>query len=443
MIEARILIIDDDQDTRETLKMVLDEDGYLCDLAPSATVGLEKLGEERYDVVLCDVCMAGMDGFELLDRVRARQPTIPVIMVTGSGKIHDAVDAIKRGAFHYLIKPYDLADLRLTIREAIGDRRRLGGLGPRLATTRPEPAVELVGDGPAMRRLRDSITLVAASSAPVLVVGEIGTGKSLVARAILESSPRHAGPFVSVNLTAIPDEHIEGEIFGHVPGRSKGGEPAHRGSLTEATEGTLLLREIGDMPLDLQAKLLRVLQSGEVHPIGSDRAHSVNVRVIATTHCDLVALVREKRFREDLYYRLNVLPVSVPALRDRREDIPALAAHFLTRARERSPASPVRSISPMALALLAEAPWPGNVRELASIVERLVVFGREEVVAPSQLTFLQQADPSHARPQTLRRVTEAYTEQVLAQTGGNKQRAAEILDVDPSTLYRWQRSRKG
>lgn len=444
MIEARVLIIDDDQDTREALQTLLYQDGYAIELAASAELGLSLLERTSVDLVLCDVCMDGMSGFELLDLVRARQPTVPVILLTGAGKIHDAVDAIKRGAFQYLLKPYDVHDLRLKIREAIGDRRRLEGRGPPLSTTRSGPAVELSGNGPSMQKLRDAIALVAASDAPVLVVGETGTGKALVARAILEGGLLRGQPFVAVNITAIPGEQIEGEIFGHVPGASSGNAIGRKGSLTEATGGTLLLREIGDMPLDLQAKLLRVLLSGEVFPVGSDHAHSVSVRVIATTHADLLALVREKRFREDLYYRLNVLSVSVPALRERREDIPELVARFLTEARTRSPGSPVRALSPEAMARLVAAPWPGNVRELRGTIERLVVFGRKEIIDPTEISILGSAAQSASplEPKTLRRMTEAYTEQVLAQTGGNKQRAAEILDVDPSTLYRWQRARR-
>jgi two-component system response regulator HydG len=299
-----------------------------------------------------------------------------------------------------------------------------------------------------MRALQTSIDFVARSSAPVLVTGETGSGKELVARAIHERSARRERPFVAVNMSAIPQELLEAELFGHVRGAFTGAAQARKGLFTEADRGTLLLDEIGDMSLDLQVKLLRVLQSGDVRPVGSDRAHHVDVRVIAATHRDLPALVKAGRFREDLYFRLDVLPVFVPPLRDRREDIPALAAYFLAQASERAPESPVRSIGPDALRMLSEAPWPGNVRELASSIERAVVFGIDSMIDSNQLSVIRNGPttpawpfPSNA-PWTLRRLSRAYAEWVLAEAGGNKERAAEILGIDLSTLYRWQRAEK-
>jgi two-component system response regulator HydG len=303
-----------------------------------------------------------------------------------------------------------------------------------------------------MRRLQQIIELTAASSAPVLVTGESGAGKELVARAVHARSARRAHPFVAVNTAAIPADLLEAEILGHARGGFTGATQARKGLVTEASGGTLLLDEVGDMPLALQAKLLRVLQFGEVRPVGSDRVHLVDVRVIAATHRDLRALVRERKFREDLYFRLNVLPIVVPPLRERREDIPALAAYLLAEARRRSPGSPVRAFEPSALEVLAAAPWRGNVRELASVIERLVVFERDERIEARHLASL--ADRVSEPPSlpltsvpaeslcTLRRLTQAYTEQVLAKTGGDKQRAAEILGVDLSTLYRWERAKQ-
>jgi two-component system response regulator HydG len=297
-----------------------------------------------------------------------------------------------------------------------------------------------------MRTLQTAIDFVARSSAPVLVTGETGAGKELVARAIHARSSRCGRPFVAVNMSAIPEDLLEAELFGHVRGAFTGAAQPRKGLFTEADGGTLLLDEIGDMSLALQVKLLRVLQSGDVRAVGSDRPHHVDVRVIAATHRDLPALVKEGRFREDLYFRLHVLPVFVPALRDHREDIPALAEYFLAEACQRAPLSPVRSIGPDALRALSDAPWPGNVRELASSIERAVVFGVDEMIDANQLSLLQSATstpswpfPSHA-PWTLRRLSRAYSEWVIAHTGGNKERAAEILGIDLSTLYRWQRS---
>ena len=286
--------------------------------------------------------------------------------------------------------------------------------------------LELVGSGGAMRTLQTTIDFVARSSAPVLVVGETGVGKELVARAIHARGDRRDRPFVAVNTSAIPHELLEGELFGHVRGGFTGAVQARKGLLTEADGGTLLLDEIGDMSFGLQAKLLRVLQFGDVRPVGSDRMHHVDVRVIASTHRDLPALVKEGRFREDLYFRLNVLPVFVPPLRDRREDIPALAAHFLAEACRRAPGSPVRSIGRDALRVLTASSWPGNVRELASCVERAVVFGVDEMIDSHQLQSVPDAAsapswpfPPHS-PWTLRRLNRAYMEWVLAETGGEQ-----------------------
>jgi two-component system response regulator HydG len=386
-----------------------------------------------------------MNGLELLDRFKQSHPALPIVLITGAGGVSEAVTAIKRGAFGYVVKPCDVDDLRALVASALEARLR------RIPSTPPDalpsvPATALVGTGPAMRRLQTAIDFVARSSAPVLLTGETGVGKELVARAIHARSARAGRPFVAVNTSAIPQELLEGEVFGHARGGFTGAVQARKGLLTEADGGTLLLDEIGDMSYGLQAKVLRVLQSGEVRPVGSDRSHQVDVRVIASTHRDLRAMVVERRFREDLYFRLDVLPLMVPPLRERREDFPALAAHLLAEARKRAPASPVRSIGPEALRALSERPWQGNVRELASVIERAVVFGVDERIDVEHLSpAAAGADPATrwpfppGSPWTLEQLTAAYLDWVLVHTGGEKQAAAAILGVDPSTLYRWRR----
>jgi len=448
---ARVLIVDDDPESREALGLVFSGNVAACELVATAPAALDLLAQGEFDVIICDVRMEGMNGLELLDRVKRTQPALPVIMITGAGRIPDAVDAIKRGAFQYVTKPCNAEELRTAVVGAIGDRRRQVGEAS-TRPTRPPPtrtrSDALIGPGSAMRALRASIELVATSSAPVLISGETGVGKELVARAIHARSDRRDRPFVAVNTSAVSDDLFESEVFGHVRGAFTGAAQARKGLLTEADGGTLLLDEIGDMPMSMQAKLLRVLQFGEVRPVGSDRPHFVDVRVIAATHRDLLALVREGRFREDLYFRLNVLPVFVPPLRDRREDIPALAAHFLEEARQRSTRSRVRSISDESLRALAEAPWPGNVRELASVIERAVVLSPSEtldlkpVSAPAAGSAVAPswAVTTHQPPWTLKHLNHAYTGWVLDQTGGDKQQCADILGIDLSTLYRWQRA---
>jgi two-component system response regulator HydG len=447
-MQSRLLIVDDDRDMREALGDLLSDEGHACELAANAADALDIVDAQTFDVVICDVIMEGMSGLELLDRLRRSHPALPFIVITGAGGIHQAVDAVKRGAFEYVVKPCDANELRRIVTDALDGRRH-----PSESVRVPHPPstvgrVEIVGSGPAMRALQTSVDFVARSSAPVLVVGETGVGKELVARSIHARSERRDRPFVAVNTSAIPPELLEAELFGHVRGGFTGAVQGRRGLLTEADGGTLLLDEIGDMSVALQAKLLRVLQFGDIRPVGSDRVHQVDVRVIASTHRDLPVLIAEGRFREDLYFRLNVLPVFVPPLRDRREDIPALAAHFLAEACRRAPQSPVRSIGRDALRQLTAAAWPGNVRELASCLERAVVFGVDEMIDCHHLELMPDVAvpgswpfPAKA-PWTLRHLSRAYTEWVLVETGGNKERAAEILGIDLSTLYRWQRAQK-
>jgi len=453
-LAARVLIVDDDAEMRDALGMYFTAQGHQCELAANGDAALGVVGRLSLDAVICDVKMDGMSGLDLLDRVKRTHPALPFVVITGKGEVRGAVDAIKRGAFQYLTKPCNLELLRTIVADAIGERRRHADADGDRRSSFPPPATpspRLIGNGPAMRLLQTSIELVAASSAPVIVTGETGVGKELVARAIHARGVRRDKPFVAINTSAIPQELLESEIFGHVRGGFTGAVQSRKGLLTEADGGTVLLDEIGDMPIGLQAKLLRVLQFGDVRPVGSDRSRMVDVRVIAATHRDLRTLVRDGRFREDLYFRLNVLPILVPPLRERQEDIPALAAHLLAEARRRAPQSPVRSIRPEELRALTKAPWPGNVRELASVIERAVVFGTDESAvmpgfsaAPS--TALAAPGPLWSfggeAPSTLRRLTRAYTEWVLVQTGGNKERAAEILGIDLSTLYRWQRARQ-
>lgn len=305
---------------------------------------------------------------------------------------------------------------------------------------------ELIGRSSAMQRLQERVDLIALTSSSVLVQGETGTGKELVARAIHARSVRHRQPFISVNASAIPEALLESEMFGHVRGAFTGATQAHRGYFSQADGGTLLLDEIGEMPLGLQAKLLRVLQSGEIHPVGSGRVEHVDVRVIAATHRRLSDLVRARQFREDLFYRLNVVTVGLPPLRSRPADIRELALHFLERARERAPGARAVAIHDDLATLLEKRSWPGNVRELENAIERLVVLAPDAELAPEHLALLDDepavvavAPPaSDAEPRTIDAVVREHVAAMLARTGGNKPQAAKLLGIDLSTLYRWQ-----
>lgn len=449
--ETRILIVDDDAPMVHWLSESLINEGYSCETALSRQHALEVLRKLECDVVICDVRMKGMSEFELLDQLKALQPHLPVIVGTVGGSVAEAVQAMKRGAYQYIPKPFVIQDVASWVDEAVEATEASRQIH---RTTRPPRGLagvmsgELVHESEVMRELVQSIALVARSSAPVLIFGESGTGKERVAHAIHAGGPRANRPFVAVNSSAIPEALLESEVFGHVRGAFTGATQARRGLLLEADGGTLLLDEIGDMPIMLQPKLLRVMQFGETRPVGSDRFGHVDVRIIAATHRDLGALVRDGRFREDLRYRLNVIPLVVPPLRDRREDIAPLVTQFLEEARERTPESPVEAISEEAMTRLVQADWPGNVRELENAIERLVVLGRESVITARDLAPAHERLPGESWtamesvPWTLKQMNLRYLDWVLARTQGDKVRAAGILNIDLSTLYRWARARR-
>jgi two-component system response regulator HydG len=442
-----VLIADDNVKSAHSLGEKLFQQGYDYEIALSGSNALDIVRQFACDVVICDVRMKDMDKFELLEQIKELQPQLPVIVGATVVSVPEAVEAVKRGAFQYADKSVDIGELLGFIIQATADSRQ-----HRKTTPPPHQLLktikgELVQASAIMRDLVESIALVARSNAAVLIFGESGTGKERVARSIHAGGPRASQPFVAVNTSAIPEQLLESEVFGHVRGAFTGATQARRGLLLEANGGTLLLDEIGDMPLSLQPKLLRVLQFGETRPVGSDRIGHVDVRIIAATHRDLSLLVHEGRFREDLRYRLNVIPLVVPPLRQRREDILPLIELFLREAQERTVASPVHAISDEAMNILIQAPWPGNVRELENTIERLVVLGRKAVVVPRDLGFLEQEVPGETwpavegEPFTLKQMNQRYLEWVLTRTGGDKARAAGILNIDLSTLYRWERAK--
>jgi len=441
MEDLRILVVDDDPDMARAIADALTNERCRCEVATTGLAALAACRQTEFEVVVTDMRMEGMDGRELLARLRRLQPDLPVILVTAEGTIGAAVEAVKNGAYEYLTKPFEPDALRGVVNEAIASRPR--ARRRRLRSGVPTATEELIGTSAAMVDLRRRVELIARAQSAALIQGETGTGKELVARAIHACSPRRNAPFVTVNASAIPETLLESEMFGHTRGAFTGASQAHRGHFTEADGGSLVLDEIGDMPLGLQTKLLRVLQSGEIRPVGAERTHHVDVRVIAATHRRLADLVREGKFREDLYYRLNVVNISVPPLRARQEDIPELASFFLERARERAPESPARTITPELIELFVNAAWPGNVRELESAVERLVVLAVHADLTPADLAEQLEEDasgaPSEGSDPSLERLIQRHVNKVLVGTNGNKALAAKLLGVDLSTLYRWQR----
>ena len=441
--KARILVVDDHPEMVRLLADQLDDAGYHVELAESGRAALAAAEKRLPDVVLTDLRMEEVDGFDVLAGMRALDPTVPVLIMTGFGAIDSAIEAIQRGAYHYLTKPFRLEEVLLYVERALADRqlRDQHRALSQLALERSEFAA-MVGHSEVMRRLYDLIERVAQSSEPVLIRGESGSGKELVARALHFHGPRRERTFVVVNCTALPEALLESELFGHARGAFTGATTARRGLLVEADGGTLFLDEIGDMPAGLQAKLLRVLEDGEVRPVGADVTRKVDVRIIAASHQALEG--RESTFRQDLFYRLNVVPIMVPPLRERPEDIPALVAHFLGKARERNPGVAATRLAPEVVAALARCPWPGNVRELENSVTRLLVVSTKEVIdlndvqaqAPQLLGPIAPIDQAKQRLTTLRELESEYIAWVIEQCSGNKTRAAEILGIDPSTIHR-------
>jgi two-component system response regulator HydG len=442
-----ILIVDDHREMARLLSDQLRDSGYETMIAVGGREAVAALRARVPDLVITDLRMEAVDGFDVIDAVKDADPEVPVIIMTAFGAIETAVEAMRRGAYHYVTKPFRLDEVLVLLARALADgrMRRENRSLRRLAAERSAGA--MVGTSPRMRQLVELIERVAPSRAPVLVRGESGTGKELVARAIHDRGERRSGPFVAVNCTAIPGQLLESELFGHVRGAFTGATAARGGLFVEADGGTLLLDEIGDMSVELQAKVLRVVEDGEVRPVGADGVRRVDVRVIASTHRMIEELVAEGSFRADLFYRLNVVALLVPPLRERVEDIPVLAEHFLAQARARNPGSPARRMAPELCQALARAPWPGNVRELENLVERLVIVAGGATLALSDLEnhapqLLHAASPVQAARNelvTLRQLEDDYIAWVLSRCEGNKTRAAEILGVDVSTIHRRMR----
>jgi DNA-binding NtrC family response regulator len=439
-----LLVVEDDPEMRAFLHEELREAGYDVVTAASGPEGLETLAVRSVDVVVTDQRMPGMKGSDLLARVRTREPDLPVVIITAFGSIESAVEAVKAGAFHYVAKPFRIEQLLATIESAARERqlrRQIGGLRDALGRDRRR----LVTESPAMRRAIEVVLRAAAVDTPVLLLGESGTGKELLARTLHDESRRRGGPFLALNCSAIPETLLESQLFGHRRGSFTDAREDRRGLFQEAEGGTLLLDEIGDMPTPLQAKLLRVLQQHEVHPLGAPAPVPVDVRALGATHRDLESMVREGRFRQDLYYRLNVISVRVPALRERPEDILPLAVHFLRKHGENL-GRPACTLSKEALAALMRHAWPGNVRELENAIERALVLGRDDVLRPEDLpetiggSGTATDDGALAASRSLADMEREHILRTLRTVRSNKAAAARILGLDRKTLYRKLRS---
>ena len=368
---AKILVIDDERSIRNTLKEVLEYENHEIDTAVDGPEGIEMFGKNKYEVVLCDIKMPNMDGIEVLEKLIEMPGNAPIVMISGHGNIDTAVEAIKKGAFDYIEKPLDLNRLLITIRNAL-ERKDLVNETQALKR-RVNKTYEIIGQSPAIMQVMEIIERVAPTDARVLITGNNGTGKELVARWLHEKSARANGPFVEVNCAAIPSELIESELFGHEKGSFTSAYKDRKGKFEAANKGTIFLDEIGDMSLSAQAKVLRALQENKISRVGSDKEIKVDVRIVAATNKDLKVEIENNRFREDLYHRLSVILVRVPTLNERLEDIPLLAEHFIKQICNEY-GMPVKEITPEAIAELQNIRWTGNIREFRNVVERLIIL---------------------------------------------------------------------
>ena len=441
-----VLIVDDDPAMGEMLAAMLGDAGYGTAVAGSAREAVEKASVEDFDVVLSDIKMPGGSGIELVGRLRDLRPETPVVLMTAFGSIDSAVEAMRAGAFDYITKPFKRDEI-LVVLERAGERRALEAENRRLraAVDRTRSMGDLVGESAAMRDIYALVRRVADSSSSVLITGESGTGKEVVARTLHFSGARRDGPFVPVNCTAIPEGLLESELFGHVRGAFTGAHTAKTGLFVKANHGTLFLDEIGDMPGSLQSKLLRVLQDREIRPVGGTESVKVDVRIVSATHQDLREKIASATFRQDLYYRLNVIPIHIPPLRERPEDVARLARVFL----ERHGNGVTAEISDGALRKLMQCRWEGNARELENVIERSLALCDKPVLGTESLMLPEGEAPATERAAsddplgfavekglTLRDLENLYTARVLAHTGGNKLQAAKLLGINRRTLYR-------
>jgi two-component system, NtrC family, response regulator HydG len=440
---ARLLVVDDELIVRDSLHKWFREEGYDVSVADCAQEALSKMGTGRFDLALVDIKMPGVDGVELQKRMHEIDPDMLVIIMTGYASVETAVAALKNGAYDYVSKPFDPDDMAHTVHNALA-HKRVEKENERLRETvasvvRPQ---EMIGQSPAMIRVFEAIQSVGPTDATALITGESGTGKELCARAIHAASPRHYNPLVVIHCGALAETLLESELFGHEKGAFTGAQYRKKGSFEVADGGTVFLDEIGDISLKTQSDLLRVLQEHEITRVGSSRPIHVDFRCIAATSKDLHQLVEEGRFRPDLFYRLNVFPIHLPPLRERKGEIPLLADHFVKKFAA-SMNKKITRISPAAVNVLERYQWPGNIRELENAIERAMVVGQEPELREQDFA-LRMPMPGHAA-RTLEDIEKAHILEVLEECKGNQTVAAEVLDIDRVTLhnklkkYGWKR----
>jgi DNA-binding NtrC family response regulator len=440
---GKILVIDDEARWCELLKDTLASENYDVTVANDSTRASQLINQVDFDVILTDLRMAGKDGLELLEETKKISPTTPVILITAFGSIDSAVQAMKLGAHDFITKSGDMSELLLTVEKALETkslRKEVIGLRKKLESK--YSFHKMIGKSPLMQRIYQLIEMVCDTSSNVLITGESGTGKELVAKAIHYNGVRKHGPFIAVNCAAIPENLLESELFGYRKGAFTDAKADKDGLVIGAGGGTLFLDEVTEMPPSLQAKILRVIEAREVRPLGGTTSYPTDVRVISTSNRDIQARIDEGLFRSDLYYRLRVIDIDLPPLRDRKEDIPLLVRHFLNKF-TKDLKKKVSHVSTEAMKIFMDYSWPGNVRELENVVQRAVTLCRGEAVVPDDLPAVMTKttgesfiERSIGRGHTLLDLEKEYVQEVLAQARGNRSRAAEILGIDRKTLYR-------
>jgi two-component system response regulator HydG len=453
--KGRIVVVDDELEMRSLLQDYFQNEHYEVTCFASASLALEALGpqgrlglkhsEGDIDLIISDIKMPEMNGLDFASHLQSLRPEIPVILITAFGSIETAIEAMRRGAFHYVVKPFKLAEIAVNVDRAMEHRKlQRDNTALRQEIKKGWSLGSVIGKSAEMKAVFDLVARVSQATANVLITGESGTGKEMVARAIHQNGPRANKPFIAINCTAIPETLLESELFGHAKGSFTGAIQRKRGLFEEAEGGTLFLDEIGDMNVQLQSKLLRVIQERKIRAVGENITRDVNVRIIAATHKDLKTAMKEGRFREDLYYRLSVIPVVIPALRQRKDDIPLLAEYFLKKYSAMNNLK-VKGFTKRAIAKLIGLKWEGNVRELENVIERAVVLCTSQLIDESDIpsSEVENAERFFSGATgdfpTLNQLEERYMKLVLEKTGGRKDKAAQILGVNRRTLYRKER----
>lgn len=436
-----ILIVDDDVQMTVMLKKVLEKEGYDVETALNGQDALAKSAVGDLDLIISDIRMPGMNGLEFLERIKGNHQDVPVVLMTAFGSIEAAVESMKKGAYHYIAKPFKTEQLLSVVEAALRERKlQLEVAGLRQEITKEFCFSNIIGKSPAMQELFSLIRRVARTKSTVIIYGKSGTGKELVAKALHYNSPRADKTFVAFNCAAIPETLLETELFGHAKGAFTDARYAKRGLFVEADGGTLFLDEIGDMPVSIQSKLLRAIQEREIRPVGATTDIKIDVRLVAATHHDLQQLLKEGKIREDLYFRLNVVPINLPELKDRKEDIPPLVKHFIKKYAVENNQKPL-NVSRETMRILMEYSWPGNVRELENVLERAAILTEGPMIQPENLPEGLRSVPYASDEEipisfSLENLEKKHIQDILNLTRGNQSEAAKILGIDRRTLYR-------